>query len=66
MFYQPSIASNLLYADQTADLKLEGNFEYRFDIFGNLKGAIFTDYGNIWDIKKILTNLVHRLILPVL
>jgi hypothetical protein len=39
----------LLYADQTADIKLEGNLEYRFDIFGPIKGAVFIDAGNIWD-----------------
>ncbi len=42
-------SSDLLFADQTADIKLEANLEYRFDIFGPLKGAVFTDIGNIWD-----------------
>lgn len=44
---------NLTYLDQYGDLKLEGNIEYRFKIankfFGaKLKGAAFTDFGNIW------------------
>lgn len=30
------------------DIKLEGNIEYRFTIFKQLKGAWFTDFGNIW------------------
>lgn len=30
------------------DFKLEGNIEYRFDMFWRLKGAIFMDAGNIW------------------
>jgi outer membrane protein insertion porin family len=47
-----SDVSSLLYADQTADIKIEGNLEYRFDIFGDLKGAIFTDFGNIWTIRN--------------
>lgn len=36
------------FIDQRADLKLEGNIEYRFDIVGFLKGAWFADAGNIW------------------
>ncbi|MBS9774610.1 MAG: hypothetical protein KGV59_05575 [Tenacibaculum sp.] len=31
------------------NLKLLGNIEYRFDIIGDLKGALFIDGGNIWD-----------------
>jgi outer membrane protein assembly factor BamA len=38
--------------DQTADLKFEFNAEYRFGIYKIFKGAIFTDIGNIWLIKK--------------
>jgi len=30
------------------DVKLELNVEYRFPIFGYLKGAFFTDAGNVW------------------
>lgn len=26
------------------------SFEFRFDLAGGLKGALFTDFGNIWDI----------------
>ena len=44
--------TNLLYEDQTADMKIEGNVEYRFDIFEDLKGALFTDFGNIWDVRS--------------
>lgn len=35
---------------QSGDLKLELNAEYRFDLFWRLKGALFTDIGNIWSI----------------
>ncbi|GAO43461.1 hypothetical protein FPE01S_02_05660 [Flavihumibacter petaseus NBRC 106054] len=39
-------------ADRFADIQLEGNIEYRFDlavVFGiKLKSALFTDFGNIW------------------
>ena len=36
--------------DQTGDVKLEGNAEFRFDVFSRLKGALFVDAGNIWTI----------------
>lgn len=37
-----------LFIDQRADIKLEGNAEFRFDIVKFLKGAVFVDAGNIW------------------
>ncbi|HFB99233.1 MAG TPA: hypothetical protein ENJ53_00375 [Phaeodactylibacter sp.] len=37
---------------QTGDFKLEMNLEYRFNIVGYLKGAIFLDAGNIWTLGK--------------
>ncbi|WP_272151681.1 BamA/TamA family outer membrane protein [Tenacibaculum aiptasiae] len=33
-------------------LKFLTSFEYRFDVLGSLKGALFVDAGNIWDITK--------------
>ena len=33
-------------------LKLLTSAEYRFDLFGSLKGALFVDAGNIWDITN--------------
>ena len=38
------------YPNQLGDIKLEGNAEYRFDLFWQLKGAVFVDAGNIWSI----------------
>jgi outer membrane protein assembly factor BamA len=42
----------LLFIDQRADMKLEGSTEFRFDIIGFLKGAVFVDAGNIWLIRE--------------
>ena len=40
------------YPNQTADVKLEGNIEYRFDLFWLLEGALFIDGGNIWSLNQ--------------
>lgn len=34
--------------DRTGDIKLAANLEYRFSINNYLKGALFTDAGNVW------------------
>ncbi|NJN27006.1 MAG: BamA/TamA family outer membrane protein [Cyclobacteriaceae bacterium] len=47
-YYNDSINSSDVYIDQTGDLKLEGSVEYRFDIAGPFKGALFADAGNVW------------------
>ena len=44
--------TNYAYLDQTGDIKLELNLEYRFNLFGNLYGVTFLDAGNIWLLKK--------------
>lgn len=36
---------------QTGDIKLEMNLEYRFKLFWKLEGALFTDVGNVWNLK---------------
>jgi len=41
-----------LYPNKTADIKLEANLEYRFNLFWIMKGALFLDAGNIWAINK--------------
>lgn len=38
--------------NQTGDMKLEANIEYRFKIFWKLEGAVFLDAGNIWNLPK--------------
>ena len=37
--------------NQTGDIKLEFNAEFRFLMFWKVEGALFTDLGNIWTIK---------------
>lgn len=46
-----SVASSN-YFDQSGEMKLELNLEYRFGIFSVLKGALFTDAGNVWLVRK--------------
>lgn len=36
------------FINQTADIKIELNTEYRFKLFWILEGALFLDAGNIW------------------
>jgi outer membrane protein assembly factor BamA len=38
--------------NQTADIKLEANVEYRFKLFWILEGAVFADGGNIWTFRN--------------
>ena len=44
--------SELAYFDRVGDIKLEGNLEYRFNVFGGLYGALFLDAGNVWNLKN--------------
>jgi len=46
--------TNSVYTNQTGDIKIETNLEYRFKLFSILEGATFVDAGNIWAIKNDL------------
>lgn len=48
----PQNAVERQFLDQTGDIKLEMNLEYRFNIFSYLKGATFIDAGNVWLISS--------------
>lgn len=50
--YQPETDNPYSYIDQTGDLKLEANLEYRFRIAGDLYGAAFVDWGGIWLLRE--------------
>jgi len=39
--------------DRIGDIHLEANVEYRFPLMGFLKGALFLDAGNVWNISPI-------------
>ena len=36
------------FYDQSGNVRLEANLEYRFPIYSYLKGALFADAGNVW------------------
>ena len=40
-----------VYPNQTGDVKLEANMEYRFRLFWKLEAALFVDAGNIWSLS---------------
>jgi len=58
------------YFDQTGNIRLEANIEYRFPIVSYLKGAVFADAGNIWNSEanpvydgadKFTSNFINEL-----
>ncbi|WP_299102055.1 BamA/TamA family outer membrane protein [uncultured Winogradskyella sp.] len=62
--------SDNTYFDQTGNIRLEANAEYRFPLFSFFKGAIFADAGNVWNSKanptfdgedKFTSNFINEL-----
>lgn len=51
------VAASNLNLDQTGEMKIEGNIEFRFDVSehflgSKLKGATFLDMGNVWTLAE--------------
>lgn len=54
------------FFDQAGDIKLEANLEYRFPLVSVLKGAVFTDAGNVWlkngdQVKTFNSNWIDQI-----
>ncbi|WP_281322305.1 BamA/TamA family outer membrane protein [Flavobacterium aestivum] len=47
-YYDPALNTDGYTEDQSGDLKLELNTEYRTKLYRMIKGAAFIDAGNIW------------------
>jgi len=46
--FRDTTATGSFYPDQTGDIKLEFNTEFRPHIYGPIYGALFVDAGNVW------------------
>lgn len=46
-----ALPDSVEFQDQSGDIKIEANIEFRFDLLSWLKAALFIDAGNIWLIK---------------
>lgn len=46
--YRPDVDENGFLPDQSGDLKLELNTEYRAKLYKIIEGTVFVDAGNIW------------------
>jgi outer membrane protein assembly factor BamA len=50
--YVDGIAQKDENIEQPGELLIEGNLEYRFNIFGFWNGALFADAGNVWFLTR--------------
>jgi len=47
--FKDTTSLKISYPNNTGDIKLEANLEYRFKLVGIMDGALFMDTGNVWD-----------------
>ena len=65
--YVPDQNGSNSYFDQTGNVRLEANIEYRFPIYSFFKGALFADAGNVWNTNdsleggKFSNNFINEL-----
>lgn len=52
--------STFIIPNQTGDMKLEANVEYRFRIVWKLEGAVFADAGNVWTLRDTGSELSDK------
>ncbi|MBK0370441.1 translocation and assembly module lipoprotein TamL [Flavobacterium agrisoli] len=50
--YLNTVTDSIFLPDQSGDIKLELNAEYRAKLFSIVKGALFVDAGNVWLLNK--------------
>lgn len=49
---QAPMDDSFIIPNQTGDMRLEANLEYRFRLFWKIYGAAFIDVGNVWTLAK--------------
>ncbi len=49
--------NSFVIPNQTGDMKLEANIEYRFNMFWKVAGAVFADAGNVWTLNNDLNDM---------
>lgn len=57
--YHSETNTNLAFIQPGGDVKLEGNVEYRCNLAGIFKGAVFVDAGNIWQLHPDSTLFIQ-------
>ena len=51
--FDPTTIDSKFIPDQTGDILLEFNLEYRKKIYGIVNGALFIDGGNVWNLNTV-------------
>jgi outer membrane protein assembly factor BamA len=54
------VSSSFAIANQTGDMRLEANLEFRFPLFWKLQGGLFIDAGNVWNLQRASIDGVAR------